>query len=82
MSPDRNGPTETAQTKTAQTKTAQNETAYTGTSQTETVRPNRPDRKVLFPLLHHIDLFYKLLYLFGTFKMIWPVLPNLGFRPR
>jgi len=35
--------------------------------------------KILF---HHIDLFYKLRYLFGAFKMIWPMAPNLGFCPR
>jgi len=30
-------------------------------------------------LLHYTDLFFKLRYLFGTFKMIWPVAPNQGF---
>jgi len=30
-------------------------------------------------ILHHIDLFYKLRYLFGAFKIIWPMTPNLGF---
>jgi len=33
-------------------------------------------------LLHHVDIFYKLHYLFGTFKMIWLVAPNLGLCPQ
>jgi len=35
-------------------------------------------------LLHHIGLFlfYKLHCIFGTFEMIWPMVPNLGFYPR
>jgi len=32
--------------------------------------------------LNHVDLFYKLDYLFGTFKMVWPVAPNLEFCPQ
>jgi len=33
-------------------------------------------------VLHHVDLFYKMRYLYGTFKMIWSVAPNLEFCPR
>jgi len=33
-------------------------------------------------LLHHINLFIKFRYVFGTFKMIWPMAPNLGFCPQ
>jgi len=31
---------------------------------------------------NHIDLFYKLRYLFGTSEIIWPVVQNLGFCPQ
>ena len=56
-----------------------------GTNQA--IRRNRSNFQVLLEcihlkmLLHHIDLLYKLRCLFGTFKMIWPVAPNLAFCP-
>jgi len=37
---------------------------------------------ILKILLHHIDLIYKLRYVFRTYKMIWPVMANLEFGHR